>query len=1063
MIPRGVPHTSMLAPSLLLGAALLCVAATSALLVLSYLSTGVAAAAPPCGTWRNDTATWRCDPPICPKAMCPSGMRQTCGLESPTSTACVCTNCTYNKDKCACEGTCQFNHTCTHIVGRRSKTEAGDYAALYTQYSEPGEALDADDPDDPADMAHNLCVCMPPRPPPVPHGCGAFVGDTSTFLCDPPTCSGANCTSGSSLCALVADPATFGITLGDDADADAGMTVDANGFGHHKTRDRWLAHNATCACTTCAYNATLAACVGTCPFSFGCNVTLAGNASLSLAPRCGCVRLPTPPPAPTPRPTPKPTVAPWTTAPREHDNTPCCGEPLVLDIVEYTNVRVTQLANCSYSFEVDVNFERDTANIVSFWPLAACPVRNRTSCDNVASNFTGTYCDFFNVNRKNWPTKRHLFSANGWSAALMEPHTSKPFTRFSRNFTLDELVACGGVVPRVAPDGDLLYEGTLYVGAVHASNCSLMDALGDNSTTLGGGCQGCDLRFSQPYEFAIDYASNGTLTLDLASKRVGFTIRWVKNVELPGGDMLVVLETCVGQLSDTFATNGTLTRLVAPRADGVPEDDDPNDGASLLNVLDYTDCELPLSAHGGRCCQRVNLGSHNVSASQFDFSGDRYLSFDVEDSDHTKHGSVHAYLELDIKRGARQQRFTAESEAEAQLFRDRALTELYELNSHHHSTFLDCEEACVLVTVPCPPGVHVALDAAELCTSDTADPAPFDPENPGTTGCNTPSIGLRVYDLFDRSENFTSAGFNVSLSAADAALKSYQAAFCFKVHTLSCRSQLLQIHYHLLLADGSHARNVRDMWRSEQELAAASRSRQLLSLEVGQGTYARARRAMGASPMARRTVDGAPAHHEFSRESALDNDETRLGSRFTVTCPPSQRYFESAHRCVDLFTGASWWGDGDRDGDGGAWWAPLSENAFMFAFFCVFVVLCACGTCVYAFGGSSYRYQEATLAASGGMPAPRRRAKMSMHEETVSVAVSAATTTSGARWRGQAASSQGASGSSGGSVKRRPAGNAQLVGALVIGAPPPMAQAQGAAARQSYATQEVNYDVDLKT
>jgi hypothetical protein len=707
----------------------------------------------------------------------------------------------------------------------------------------------------------------------------------------------------------------------------------------------------TCECTTCIFNVTARACEGKCQRGYACaripsddvfstayysegtSDESDGDESTSDSdsdeecdgdahdtahrrrshlPKCTCLPfVPPPPPThapPTPRPTPAPTPA-LAPTPAAETLPPapigCCNEPPSLHIVECTRVEVTQLSNCTYAFQVDVNFARHTVNVVSFTPVDACALKNRTACDNIAANFTQSYCELSNVTRASWHSHDLFYSANNWTASLHDAWSARPYTRFTRIFSLEELIACGGAAPVMRGD-HLVYEGTLYAAAVYVEHCERLDA---------GECDASDdetsvVRFQQPYHFEIDFASNGTLSIELLAKRTHFSIEWIKNTWLPSGDIVVELETCI----DRVGVVNTTTWLTAVRADGSIDDDEPADGASLLQVLDYSDC---LASHPHRCCQRVYLGSQNTNGTVSDFSGDRYLTFDVEDSDGTRHGSVHAYLELDIKHGPNSTHIDATAEATARIFRDRSLSEPYAFDSQRHSTFIDCEEACVLVEVPCPPGAAAVVDAAELCTGDTADPLPYDPAHPQTTGCNTRDIGLRVYDLFDRDRNFSSPQFDVSFPASAHA---WQYVFCFRVHALSCRAQTLQLHYRLALANGTAM--------APRTVDALSTSRQTLSLALD----APKKRSMGAMRL------GASVH---ATTSALDTDADRLDSRLRVVCPPSQRFDEVSHACV-----ASWWG-GSWHGDDDAWFG-VARSWWIWGFVVVACAVIACALCVCA-------------------------------------------------------------------------------------------------------------------
>lgn len=737
---------------------------------------------------------------------------------------------------------------------------------------------------------------------------------------------------------------------------------------------------AICGCTACVYDRVSDTCGGQCQLEHECRKVVereggplgytlyyTADADRDLVDAggrlgCACVRRDAPTPPPTPPRTRRPTPPPPTTAvatthrppspPSTHSSpppVPCCPGPTRLDVVEYTQVRVRQDTcegqECTYVFEVDVNFARSTANVVSFWPISACSVRNRTACDNVATNFTETFCQFYGTTRANWLAQKHLYEANGWSATLEGAHSNAPFTRFTRSFTLSELVACGAITPSLVSGGATLeYAGTLYVGAVHASDCAALDASpGGDAPAPAGACDTCDLRFVQPYRFEIDYATNGTLTTSFGAKNAHFTIRWLNNEWLPSGDITVKFETCVAQL---VPPTGGMTHLVRPRASDVPGDDDPDDGASLLDVIDISDCLPTIASHHDLCCQIVTLASHNSSADNY--SGDRLLTFDVEDvPSGTQHGSVLAHVELSIERGDAVTHFEAQAQAEIKIFRDRGFSRPYSCESQRGASFMDCEEVCVLVTVPCPPGVILALDAGELCTSDRADPAPFDPERPDTTGCNTPSIDLRVYDLFDTARHFAGPGFNVTF-VHDPPSHPWQVGFCFKAHTLSYRAQLLQVHYHLLLADGSHApRSVRGDY-----VPAFSTGRKMLSLSLDSGAH----RPKTAGARRRSPLPGsAPGAITFARDSALDDDETRLGARLVVTCVPPQVYHEPTHRCVD-----PWWGDddddederphgdgdSDRDGDRDRFWRFDSDDWVFWIVVSALALFCLCGFCI---------------------------------------------------------------------------------------------------------------------
>lgn len=366
-----------------------------------------------------------------------------------------------------------------------------------------------------------------------------------------------------------------------------------------------------------------------------------------------------------------------------------------LMIVETTNVTIEPLPNLMFRFQVEVNIVPDTAVVADFQPYTECGLRQHSQCSNRASTPDAPYCELFAL-------AGPALDDQGWVTHL---DWDRGLALYTRQITLDQLGQCTGVkVTHNDEQGTILYAGTLVITATHARDCA--------NESL------CDqVRFTQDYDFEITIGSDGTTSVGFSTNRFYMGLDWVRNVWLPSGDMMVVVETHVDHVEGPGSTelcNGAVVHA--------------HETGPRMEVLLHTRCTGTNEDADKSCHQIWYIGTQGGSgAGHLDFSGLKPLNFSLCVWAEPRPVPLHANLNLRVRRGSRgTQQFDDTLHSTALVFHDRNLTELYNSHSEGGSSavFLDQDRIRVLLTLNLSPEMlkefRLHVRRARLCTSTAA-------------------------------------------------------------------------------------------------------------------------------------------------------------------------------------------------------------------------------------------------------------------------------------------------------------------------------------------------------
>lgn len=474
------------------------------------------------------------------------------------------------------------------------------------------------------------------------------------------------------------------------------------------------------------------------------------------------------------------------------------------------------------------------------------------------------YCDLFG--------EPQIEAVNGWTATILGPDE---LIQYCANFTMHDLLSCRNATdPYTSLFGysrqgeeSVEYIGQLYSTTLIPTTCGVE----------GEVCAGEEIVGSASFNLSLSIMTQGRTEMRFTTAYTNFQVYWINNVWMCGanrGNLKVNIRT---RILDTGPNTGQY--LCNPRLDLLQE---------TGYALSFTDPLAPECEQiGDYCYQDWVLRTYDAT-NVVDFSGYKPLVWDIcVSSVVTQTVSVGMNLWA-YHVGDQSHTDAGDVTATFNLYEDRIFTTLYSggplapgsdvyglicLNNYHH---LD---------------IHVKR--VYICYSTEADIAPFDPLNPGITGCNTPGINVQEkmiysadyadYALLTDPRAYRYAEVYSPPSTADCE------GFVFKPKPVTNYTQSIQI-----------------VWCA-QENGGAGAMIELLT----------------------------ETSHHYSRH--VDENEASSDILFTVECDPGYHYDETLLICVLDSHGHHDDDDDDvdLDGSGAAWVLLFLISILLFCFmFC---------------------------------------------------------------------------------------------------------------------------------
>lgn len=160
--------------------------------------------------------------------------------------------------------------------------------------------------------------------------------------------------------------------------------------------------------------------------------------------------------------------------------------------------------------------------------------------------------------------------------------------------------------------------------------------------------------------------------------------------------------------------------------------------------LTFDDTTIPVCTYvNGYCEQSWTLRS-KFAKDVTDFKGFKTLSWDVRKNDITIQ-RVHAHMSLEAFHVGDQSHAiqTEPISANLGIYTDRNFT-----NRYNNDDLTEGDALYGLVCLDKFNHLDIHIRRVYLCYSETADTIPFDPQNPTTTGCNTPDIDVKEIVIY---------------------------------------------------------------------------------------------------------------------------------------------------------------------------------------------------------------------------------------------------------------------------------------------------------------------------
>ena len=474
---------------------------------------------------------------------------------------------------------------------------------------------------------------------------------------------------------------------------------------------------------------------------------------------------------------------------------PECDEHTSINIEEWTGLNITAYEHTKkFKFEYTTNLPEDTILILSFSELnlyddsgdqyIELPVYNRGSCDNLYimndDNYNNMdlltnydYCNMFNY--EFWDTH-----ANIWD---VQYNNFTHHLHLSSEFSIYDLLTCQtyeGVhrlIDTIQPNRH--YSGTLYgyiIKKPTLCDYNLFDSEVAHTQVL----------FGTHYNFDLWFYGSGEIGTEVTSSSSTVNAEWKGNKWLASGDVIIEFTTEVITNDDTdhhFYLDNPI--VLVQNQTGIP-----------FQFLSGTDCDNTTT---DGCKQTWEIRTYGASG-VMDFSGMKAIQFDLFAHGISKSNHI-VWLNVTIIRGIDPIDSSLSINAWVDLYKDEYFinplndTNNSIVNCHHvfgkvfiHDIHADDTD----ISVECP----IQINKVELCISAQADYGydliPFDPDNPSTTGCNTPGIEVISYILYSRYTDYVNDFFDfqfIDHNSSDIS-SSY---FKFKVRAITSGIQQLQI------------------------------------------------------------------------------------------------------------------------------------------------------------------------------------------------------------------------------------------------------------------------------
>lgn len=460
--------------------------------------------------------------------------------------------------------------------------------------------------------------------------------------------------------------------------------------------------------------------------------------------------------------------------------------------------------------------------------------------------------------------------ANGWVVSLNQ--TAGEIT-YCRNFTLTELVGCRAfdrpldhlfnytIDPYTY---DILYSGAVYATTLLPWNC-------DSHHDIG--VCGEDVVFQTQYHVVIELLASGTLSVNFERTDIAFDAHWLRNIWLSDGDLRVCFETRVRHIEPTNVIPHT-TALMFNHIDPLTETGYP------LHIVDDM---VPCNNEDGFCYQTWCLESEDALLNEIeDFSGFKRLVFAVKVNGETKvYVTINLYIEAYHYGG--NTHVQTHIDADLQLYSDPYFSDPYEIEDGE--VFIDCSTACgdIAFLGDCAHLIMV-IKQAYICYSNDMELLPYDPQNPGSTGCNTP--GSYVHQDLVYSEDDTDPIVEYhEFYLVEGGEYGHQ-RFCFVTHAVTPHGQLLQISYYAIDPSIQYKQgdvNAPLLELQTRSMSASSGSKQPLKKETR--TYG----GYGGNE-----DDSDEWHDHYTPEEDCDYEH----SLYAVHCERGKHYDYELHRCV---------------------------------------------------------------------------------------------------------------------------------------------------------------------
>ena len=487
---------------------------------------------------------------------------------------------------------------------------------------------------------------------------------------------------------------------------------------------------------------------------------------------------------------------------------PPCNHEANVTVVEHTYFDIIPHKDYGvFEFIYHTNYLPGSAVVLGFSEYEPCKLRKRGTCDNRVKDYNTKYCDLFTVN----------FPSNKW---IKEVDEAKLKVYYRANFTLHDLLYCkdthgkGGLIKENKHGKG--YHGTLYGAVVKPNDCY------DETK-----CE--KIIFQTHYKFEIWLENEGVLSSMVMVSPIKIEAKWLRNIWLQKGDVIVEFETSINQIEQIHPKDKSTilsdAEILVDHETGIPfhlvyvnttcevddDDDDythtPNSNTQSTHFHPHSVID-PTSTNKDRCRQLWRLRTYG-GIGVLDFSGFKPIRFNVLVNGHSR-VQVKVNLELTIKRST-DPKVDSMLGANLQIFQDRELTNPYFPTGLYNNSFIDCSDVFALAFLK-NQTVKLWLEEIFLCVGRTGNPLPYEPSNPHNTGCNTPYVDMLVIQLYNKKHNFTNDIYKFEF-IHDPPSELFEVGFKYEARALSKFKQLLQVHWRGEIKHYNPKRSLRELPR----------------------------------------------------------------------------------------------------------------------------------------------------------------------------------------------------------------------------------------------------------